>query len=220
MTMPDAVTAPVRPERPATLLTLTGGAGAGKTTLADALADALTDALTDVLAGALAAQREVVTVLHLDDYYHFTDPSRGSWIPDGTGTPRLDVGDPRSIDFATLNRDAAAALATSSVVIAEGLFAVHVDPPAPHARFDVFVDLAADLRLARKIHRKCVGDGFPIDVLLANYLNHRRDAHDRHTEPARHRCDLVVDAELPADVLAAQIRQAVSEQPRSGFPVR
>ena len=211
MTTPNAVTSPgtpVRPGQPAMLLTMTGGAGAGKTTLAAALA------------GALAVQREAVTVLHLDDYYHFTDPDRGSWVPDETGTPRLDVGDPRSIDFAGLNSDAAAALATSTVVIAEGLFAIQVDPSAPHTRFDVFVDLAADLRLARKIHRKCVRDGFPIGVLLANYLNHRRGAHDRHTEPARHRSDLIVDAELPADQLAAQIWQAVSEPSRGGPPAR
>ena len=215
MTTPDAVTSPgtpVRPELPAMLLTMTGGAGAGKTTLADTLADTLVD--------ALAVQREAVTVLHLDDYYHFTDPTRGSWIPDETGTPRLDVGDPRSIDFAGLDSDAAAALATSTLVIAEGLFAIQVNPSAPHTRFDVFVDLAADLRLARKIYRKCVCDGFPIDILLANYLNHRRGAHDRYTEPARHRADLIVDAELPADQLAAQIWQAASEQTRGRSPAR
>ncbi len=186
---------PVRPAHPAMLLTVTGGAGAGKTTLA----------------AALAGRCEPATVLHLDDYYHFTDPDRGSWVPDETGTPRLDVGDPRSIDFARLNSDAVAALATSTVVIIEGLFAIHANPAAPHTRFDVFVDLAADLRLARKIHRKCVRDGFPVEVLLTNYLSHRRPAHDRYTEPARHESDLIVNSELPADRLAAQIWQAISD---------
>lgn len=183
--------------QPAMLLTLTGGAGAGKTTLA----------------GTLAAQRDAVTVLHLDDYYHFAEPGRGSWIPDESGTPRLDVGDPHSIDFARLNTDTAAALATWAVVIVEGLFAIHANASAPHTRFDVFVDLAADLRLARKIHRKCVRDGFPVDILLANYLNHRRDAHDRYTEPARHQSDLIVNADLPVDLVAAQIWRAIDDQP-------
>ncbi|MFC6019960.1 hypothetical protein ACFP2T_27655 [Plantactinospora solaniradicis] len=178
------------------LLTLTGGAGAGKTTLA----------------AALAAQRGAITVLHLDDYYHLAEPERGVWLPDETGTPRLDVGDPCSIDFARLNGDAATALATSAVVIAEGLFAIQANPSVPHTRFDVFVDLAADLRLARKIQRKCVREGFPVEILITNYLNHRRDAYDRYTEPARHRSDLVINAELPADLLATQIWRAITEQ--------
>ncbi|GAB1693263.1 uridine kinase [Krasilnikovia sp. M28-CT-15] len=184
----------IRPAEPGKLVTLTGGAGAGKTTIA----------------AALGADR-AVTVLHLDDYY-FPDPARGVWIPDDTGTPRLDVGDPRSIDFIRVNADVDAALAASALVIAEGLFAIRTTPSVPHTRFDVFVDLPADLRLARKIHRKCVRDDFPLHVLLANYLCHRREAHGRHVEPARHQCDLIVDAQLPADQLATTIWRAISPQ--------
>ena len=183
------------PAEPGFLLTLTGGAGAGKTTLAT----------------AMAASRDAVAILHLDDYY-FTDAERGVWIPDEKGTPRLDVGEPESIDFARLNTDATSALATSTLVIAEGLFAVRTEPRVPPIRFDVFVHLPADLRLARKIHRRCVRDGFPLEVLLTNYLNHRREAHDRHIEPARHGCDLVVDAQLPADHLAAHIWHTINRQ--------
>jgi uridine kinase len=167
------------------LLTLTGGAGAGKTTIADAFAGAV--------------------VLHGDDYY-VTERDRGVWIPDRTGTPRLDVGDPRSIDSGRLTADAEAALRTHGLVIVEGLFAAGIGPAVPHRRCDVFVDLAADLRLARKIHRKCVLGGFPLEVLLTNYLDHRRAAHDRHVEPVRSACDLVVDGARPADEVVVEIR--------------
>ncbi|MEU4620380.1 hypothetical protein AB0G04_10445 [Actinoplanes sp. NPDC023801] len=167
------------------LLTLTGGSGAGKTTIAEAFGDA--------------------EVLHGDDYY-VTTRDRGVWIPDRTGIPRLDVGDPRSIDAGRLTADTAAALRRHRLVIVEGLFAARIRPPVPHRRCDVFVELAADLRLARKIHRKCVRDGFPLDVLLANYLDHRRDAHEQHVEPLRAHCDLVVDGSRPAASIAAEIR--------------
>ncbi|MEV4283601.1 uridine kinase family protein [Actinoplanes xinjiangensis] len=183
------------PAEPGFLLTLTGGAGAGKTTLA----------------AALAASRDAVATLHLDDYY-FTDAKHGVWRPDENGIRRLDVGEPESIDFTRLNADVTSALTASTLVITEGLFAARTEPLVPSARFDVFVDLPADLRLARKIHRKCVRDGFPIEVLLANYLSHRREAHDRHIEPARHCCDLVVDAQSPADYLAAQIWHTINRQ--------
>ncbi|MGW7413755.1 uridine kinase family protein [Streptomyces sp. NPDC054863] len=177
------------------LLTLTGGSGAGKTTLAATLAGG-----TPV---------SPVRVLHSDDYY-FASPEHGVWAPDESGTMRLDVGDPRSVDLGRLGRDTAAALAASAVVIVEGLFARGVAPGGPYPRFDVFVDLPADLRLARKIHRKCLRDGFPLDVLLRNYLLHRRDAHERHVEPVRQHCDLVVDGGTEPEALAGRVWAAVS----------
>lgn len=179
------------------LLTLTSGAGAGKTTLAAALAK--------------TAPRAPVRVLHGDDYY-FSTPGRGVWEPDEAGTPRLDVGDPRSMDAERLGRDADAALATAAYVIVDGMFAHHIAPETAHVRFDVFVDLPADLRLARKIRRKCLSEGFPLDVLLRNYIEHRRDAHARHVEPLRHSCDLVVDATLDPPVLAREVWSAITKR--------
>ncbi|MDV6290858.1 hypothetical protein R2F25_35260 [Streptomyces sp. UP1A-1] len=44
-----------------------------------------------------------------------------------------------------------------------------------------------------------------MDVLLRNYLDHRRAAHDRYVEPVRADCDLTVDGSLPADDLAQHI---------------
>ncbi|MER5728170.1 hypothetical protein ABT084_07380 [Streptomyces sp. NPDC002138] len=176
------------------LLTLTGGAGAGKTTLATAL--------------AATAPRGPVRVLHGDDYYAAT-PERGLWRPDPAGTLRLDTGDPRSLDTPRLEEDTTRALAAARVVVVEGLFARHVSPGEPCARFDVFVDLPADLRLVRKIRRKCLDGDFPLDVLLTNYVDHRRGAHERHVETLRAACDLVVDARRDAGVLARAVWGAV-----------
>ncbi|MEU5161263.1 hypothetical protein AB0G74_16875 [Streptomyces sp. NPDC020875] len=176
------------------LMTLSGGAGAGKTTLAEAL--------------AATAARGRVQVFHCDDYY-FQRPGQGVWSPDETGELRLDVGDPKSIDLTRLTRDAGTALAgPAAVVVVEGLFARHITPQVPVPRFDIFVDLPADLRLARKIHRKCVRDGFPLDVLLRNYVS-RRTAHEQHIEPLRSTCDLVVDAAVPSAELAQRIWTAI-----------
>ncbi|AIA08576.1 hypothetical protein SAZ_42175 [Streptomyces noursei ZPM] len=178
------------------LVTLTEGAGAGKTALALAL--------------AATASQAPVRVLHGDDYY-FDTPEHGVWMRDEAGIPRLDVGDPRSVEFGHLNRDTDTALATASVVIVDGLFARRVTPQISCERFDVFVDLPADIRLARKIQRKCLRDGFPLDVLLRNDLQHRRTAHEEHVEPLRNQCDLVVDGNAAAEALAQQIWSAVAD---------
>ncbi|GIF21939.1 uridine kinase [Actinoplanes tereljensis] len=163
------------------LVTISGGAGAGKTTLAT----------------ALAGQRNGVVVLHLDDYCH----------------EARDVGDPSSVDFANLDADVAGALASQAVVVAEGMFAFRVGVAAkPGARFDVFADLPADLRLARKIRRQCVEGETELDLLLTNYVTYRRAAHERHVEPARQIADLVVSTESPAEQLAAVIWQAITKR--------
>jgi uridine kinase len=177
------------------LVTVSGGSGAGKTTLASELAG--------------TTSIGPVRLLHGDDYY-VTDRERGVWVRDEWDVPRLDVGDPASLDLERLSLDAGAALNAAGVVIVDGLFARLVEPRVSCARFDVFVDLPADLRLVRKIRRKCLRDGFPLDVLLRNYVEHRRDAHERHVEPLRDRCDLVVDGGLDPGSLARQIGSAIS----------
>jgi uridine kinase len=185
------------------LLTLTGGAGAGKTTLATAL--------------AATAPTGPARVVHGDDYY-VSDPALGVWLPDESGTARLDVGDPRSIDSERLDADLDAALAVAPVVIVDGLFARRVGPRRGCRRLDVFVDVAADLRLARKIDRKCVQGDFPLAVLLHNYLTYRRSAHELHIEPLRNSCDLILDGTLPPSILADQLWSRVdfdsADQPR------
>jgi uridine kinase len=183
------------------LVTLTGGAGAGKTTLATALAASTPEA--------------PARVLHGDDYY-FQTPDQGVWAPDESGVLRLDVGVPQSVDFARLAHDTDAALADAPVVIVDGLFARSVTPRTASARFDIFVDLPADLRLARKIQRKCLRDGFPLEVLLRNYLDHRRAAHEQHVEPLRGGCDLVVEGDRPADELAQQVWKVVTAKTCGG----
>lgn len=175
------------------LLTLSGGAAAGKTTIAAAL--------------VTAARGHEIAVLHGDDYY-VTERDRGVWLADSHvsgGGWYLDVGDPRSVDWTRLTGDVTEAMASAAVVIVEGMFARRTEPPGEYRRFDVFVDVPADLRLARKIQRQCVVGDLPVGILIANYLNHRRFAHARHVEPARERCDLVVDGEQAPEVTAEQI---------------
>lgn len=173
------------------LITLTGGAGSGKTTLARALANT----------GA--------TVLHGDDHYFTAPEDGGVWAFDADGGgPWLDVGDPASIDFPRLNAATATALAGGGIVIVEGLFARMVAPGVACSWLDVFVDTAADLRLARKIERKCVHGSFPLEVLLRNYLTRRREQHELFVEPLRTTCGLVVDGTAPVELAVKAVRRA------------
>ena len=193
------------------LLTPTGVPGAVKTPLPMAL--------------AATPEGRGAVLLHGDDYFS-TDPSRGVWRPDPQGVPRLDVGDPASLEWDRWERDVASALhGGRRPVIADGLFAAMTAAGRESpGRLDVFVDLDADLRLVRKIRRKCVQGDFPLDVLLRNYTEARREAFTRNVEPLRERCAMVVDGARPAadnaaDVWAAWVRMSgLSGDSRSEWP--
>ena len=81
------------------LLTLTSGAGAGKTTLAAALAK--------------TAPRAPVRVLHGDDYY-FSTPGRGVWEPDEAGRHAWTWAIPARWTPNDSHRDVDAALAAAA----------------------------------------------------------------------------------------------------------
>ncbi|MFD7853352.1 hypothetical protein ACFV6B_03520 [Streptomyces microflavus] len=89
------------------LLALAGGAGSGKTTLAE----------------SLAAAHPRSSLLHLDHYVH-TEPERAPLAPGILGTGEvIDFSDPRSIDWGRVHRAIGEALAEELLVV-EGTFAL------------------------------------------------------------------------------------------------
>lgn len=62
-------------------------------------------------------------MLHGDDYYHVDPAGNGVWNLDENGVPRLEVGNPASIDAHRLDAHTSAALASGALVLVEGMFA-------------------------------------------------------------------------------------------------
>ena len=182
------------------VLALAGGAGAGKTTLAR----------------ALVAQVPGTRILHLDDCYH-TDPRRGPTVPRFDGNGRvLDRSDPRSIDP---DRATAAlgeyATADPPLIIVEGMFALTLPYLRDHIRWRAYLDIPADVRLARKLLRK-IDEGSNPGHFLRGYLERAREAHERHVAPARAEADLVLHVSQPTGqqvtLLLALIGVALTER--------
>lgn len=176
---------------PVPVLALGGGAGSGKTSLADEIAQ--------VLAGT--------QVVHLDHCFH-TTPDQAPVVPaiKGAGFV-INYSDPRALDWTRVQKALAQAVLTGArLLLVEGTFAL-LPPLRSVARWSIYVDTPADLRLARKTLRK-IRDGADPEISLRGYLAHGRDGHYQHVAPIQHTADLILDgtrstADLVQDVLAA-----------------
>lgn len=170
------------------LLALAGGAGSGKSTLA----------------AALAAARPATAVVHLDACFHH-DTSRAPCVPvtDGEGTT-VDFSDPAAIDPVRVDRAVGAALATGRLVVVEGTFALALPLVRDRARWTAYLDVPADIRLARKTLRKLRAGEDP-GAGLAGYLAHGRAAHERYVEPTARYARLLLDGTAPVAQLVEEL---------------
>lgn len=168
---------------------LVGGAGSGKSTIGR----------------ELTARIDGVAIVHLDDCYH-TDTRLAPTVPayDGTG-PIVNFSDPASIDPARVtaaidhHQDAAVLIAI------EGVFALALDYVRHRAGWAVYVDVPADIRLARRTIRKIDEGRDP-----RHCLEHGRTAHERHIAPSRQHADLVLDGTGPVHDLVKQLRLLIA----------
>ncbi|WP_187280104.1 hypothetical protein [Streptomyces sp. IB2014 016-6] len=170
------------------LLALAGGAGSGKSTLA----------------AALAAARPATAVVHLDACFHH-DTARAPCVPviDGEGVS-VDFSDPAAMDRARVEEAIGAALGMGRLVVVEGTFALTLPYVRDRARWTVYVDVPADIRLARKTLRKLHADEDPRAGLLG-YLAHGRAAHERHVEPMARYARLLLDGTAPVHQLVREL---------------
>lgn len=189
------------------IVAITGGSGAGKTTLAHALAKQLG-------AGAV--------VIAEDDYYRCA-----STIVDfDAATFNFDAPEAKEHDLlrahlmlaksgaafdkplydlvAHRRRPDAERIAHADVVIVEGLHLL-IDPNL-RALFDVKVYVEADeaLRLGRRIIRDVEARGRTPHSVLSQFFNSVRPMHDRHVAPQIAFADLVLDSPFEAGPAQAE----------------
>jgi uridine kinase len=204
------------------LIAITGGSGSGKTTLAEALRARLTPARC--------------VILNEDNYYlprALHTPSVVGW-PNEDIERTIDFDDPGSKDMALFRAHVKALKAGQGieqpdydftihdrtpglthriearpVVVVEGVHVLADPEDAPLYDLRVFVDTAADLRLARRVRRD-VKRGRNTERTLDQYLRFVRAAHARHTEPAKFLCDIVVADEGPDALNTAPESKAVA----------
>ena len=170
------------------LLMLAGGAGSGKSTIAR----------------ELAAELPGLAVVHLDDCYH-DNPRLAPTVDNYDGGGQIvNFSHPESIDLARVDAKLAE-YADADLILIEGLFALSLPNVRERARWSAYIDVPADIRLARKTIRK-IDEGRNPRHVLRGYLEHGRDAYERHVAPTRGYADLVLDGTEPIPALIKQLR--------------
>lgn len=198
---------------------IAGGSGAGKTSVVDRV-------LTQV-----GAHR--VAVLRHDRYYHdrsdvppeerrAVNVDHPASFDDDLFVAHLDellagraIESPR-YDYVTLARlDETDRVEPQPIVLVEGILVLA--SPDIRARIDVkvFIDVDADLRLARRVRRDVVQRGRTVEEVLDQYEGTVRPMHLAFVEPSKAYADLIVplgvDNAVGIDVLCARITEVLTD---------
>ena len=174
------------------IIGIAGGTARGKSTLAQKLAEQL---------------GEGVRVVHMDTHFR-PEAERPHLASHVTGKQYMDDNSFDSINFDTFHAEVEEAIASTPVVILEGLF-VLADPQL-RDRIDlrVFVDCRSDERLVRRIKRN-MGWGLGFDEITNVYLDMVRFRHDQNIEPSKWTADIILNGSGDPDVAAQRLVKLV-----------
>jgi uridine kinase len=183
--MHDSTLSAMNPPR---FIALVGGSGSGKSWLAQKLLhdlghDAVLLALDDFyrdLGHVPEPQREQV---------NFDDPKAIDWDALRVVLECLERGEPARIpvyDFATHTRHAATrTLASTRVILLDGLWLLHHAWLREKFSLSVFVDCPEEERMRRRVERDVLTRGRTQDSVLRQFADHVQPMHARFVEPQR-----------------------------------
>ena len=95
------------------------------------------------------------------------------------------------------------------IVLVEGILTLEDQRLAALADLSVFVDAAADVRLARRVRRDLAERGRDPGAVIQRYLTQVRPMHITYVEPSRSVADLVLDGEAPVGDSTDVLRDAI-----------
>jgi len=170
---------------------IAGGTCSGKSTLANRLEE---------------YYGENCCVIHMDAY--FRKPSITTIAPI-TGIEYVEHNHPDALYLDKLYADFNNAIDDGSkkILIIEGLFALHLPEIRNRLDLKIFVDLASDERLVRRI-RRFTSFGQTFDDVTSRYIDTVRFRHDELVEPSRWHADMVVNGnagQTPVDMIIAYV---------------
>ncbi len=184
------------PELTPVILGIAGGTGSGKTTVARAILD------------AVGYQR--IAFLPLDSYYYDID-WHGGEQPQGHNFDHPDALDfdlyvnhlqtlkagtgveVPVYDFVAHRRaEETRPTAPRSVILAEGILLLAEPRVRELLDFKIYVDTAADVRLARRMRRDIEERGREVEEVLRQYMETVRPMHLEFVEPSKRYADVIV----------------------------
>ncbi len=200
------------------LIGVAGASGSGKTTFAHKIVERVAS--------------EHVAVISQDRYYLARDlypahlslhnggknndhPDAFDWALLATHLATLKEGRPVALpeyDFKTGQRlPHSRPFAPPDVLILEGIFALWDPGLCERMDLRIFIEVEADIRLIRRLHRDISERGRTIEDVIQNYYETVRPMHLKYIQPTMRASDLIVGEEndRAASVVADRIRGVV-----------
>lgn len=176
------------------LVAIAGGTGAGKSWLADYLSQRLVGLTTRLREDWYYRDRSHLTAretLFVNfDHPGAIDASRLIHDLDALRAGQS-ITAPQ-YDYATHSRIASSVIIEpNAVILLEGLFVLHRASLRNRADIRVFIDVPADLRLARRVHRDSSGRRIPKRETMRLWQNFVCPMHDRFVNPSATHADQV-----------------------------
>lgn len=199
------------------IIGITGGSGAGKTTLIKLLRESFTE--------------DELCVVSQDDYYRPREEQKA----DKLGIKNFDL--PGSIDRKAFKEDIKKLLQGETierleytfnnekstpktlifkpapVIIVEGLFVFHLKKIRKQLDLKVFMQAKENLKVIRRITRDQVERNYPLDDVLYRYQNHVLPTYEKYILPYMNEADIIINnnqgMEMGVETMKAIIRDKV-----------
>ena len=163
------------------VVAIAGGTCSGKSTL------------TEKLSENFSSKCRTVT-FNMDKYFKKNPPNTIAPI---TRKEYVEHNSPDTLELDRLYADFNQAVESSDcdLVLIEGLFALYLDEIREKADLKIFVDLASDERMARRI-TKHMGWGQTYEQVTERYIETVRFRHNELIEPTRWHADVIINGVL------------------------
>lgn len=187
---------------------IAGGSGAGKTTLAVKLLERLGE-----LGAHLTIDWYYRDLSHMDPVdravvnYDHPDSLEVELFADHLATLAAGNGvDAPIYDFATHTRsDVVHHVEARPVIVTEGIHLLGLEPVRERCALLVFIDVDAELRLARRMRRDVAERGRTEDSVREQWMATVAPMHDRFVQPSCAHADRVVSIEEDLDEVADEL---------------
>lgn len=197
------------------LVGIAGGSGSGKTTFAEKIIN------------RVGAQHTVL--LHQDSYYlpsqpernfvknkpNFDHPQAFDWQLLRKQLKEIKRGkavETPQYDFTTSTRlDTTRPIGPAKACLFDGIYALWDDEIRAMMDLKIFLDVDADIRFIRRLHRDVKERGRTLESIINQYYDTVRPMHRQFLEPTRQFADITIgeETDIPSEVVASRIRAIV-----------
>jgi len=180
------------------IIGISGGSGGGKTLLATMVCLRLGLDNTAMLSLDSYYKNQVDVPLKIRGNFDHPESIDHTLFFDHLRQLRLgeDVDVP-CYDFSTHSRLAQTeAVSCKPLIILDGVLLYALEGIFDYLDLSVYVDTAADIRLARRLLRDVEERGRTLDSVVEQYLSTVRPMHNRYVEPHKQRVDKIVSGEI------------------------